>query len=120
MKNVLIADDSTSTLTLLTTVLKKKNVRVETAVNGEEAVQKFKESSPDIVFLDTMMPKMNGLEALREIKSLNPNSIVVMLTALSSTDDIQEASDAGANEYLQKPFQIQNLFSILKKYSIIE
>lgn len=120
MKKVLIADDSVSTLTLLATVLKKKNVNVATAENGEEAIQKFKEFAPDIVFMDNMMPKMNGLDALREIKKLNPSCIGVMLTALSSDEDVQDATEAGAEEYLQKPFEIQKFFSILKKYSIIE
>ncbi|MFA6541026.1 MAG: response regulator [Bacteroidota bacterium] len=119
-KKVLIVDDSAYNRTLLAAILKKKNLQTEIAENGEEAIAKFKELKPDIVFLDNMMPKISGIDALREMKKINPDCIGIMLTALSSMEDVQLAKEAGANGYLLKPFEIEKIYGVLKKFNIIE
>ncbi len=120
MKKVLIADDSSYNRTLLAAILRKKNLQIEMAEDGEDAITKFANVNPDIVFLDNLMPKINGLDALKEMKKIDPNCIGVMLTALSSAEDVQQAEEAGASGYLLKPFDPKKIFDVLKKFNIIE
>lgn len=120
MKKALVVDDSAYNRTLLAAILRKKNLQIEMAEDGEQAVQKFLEFNPDIVFLDYMMPKKNGVEALAEMKKSNPRVIGIMLTAISGEEDVNSAKNAGANGYLLKPVDIQKLYEILKKFNITE
>lgn len=120
MKKALIVDDSAYNRTLLNAILRKKGLVVESSDNGEDAVMKFQSSQPDIVFLDYIMPKKSGVEALSEMKKLNPNFIGVMLTSISSAEDVQAAKAAGANAYILKPYEAEKIYDVLKKYHLTE
>lgn len=120
MKKALIVDDSAYNRTLLNAILRKKGLAVETSDNGEDAVAKFQTGQPDIVFLDYIMPKKSGVQALAEMKKLNPNFIGVMLTSISSAEDVQAAKTAGANAYILKPYEAEKIYDILNKYHLIE
>ncbi len=120
MKKALIVDDSAYNRTLLNAILRKKGLIVETSDNGEDAVAKFSIFQPDIVFLDYIMPKKSGVEALIEMKKINPDFIGVMLTSISATEDVQAAKAAGANGYILKPYEAEKIYEILKKYNLIE
>ena len=85
------------------------------AVNGKEAVEKYKELKPDLVTMDLVMEVMDGIQAIREIKKYDPNALIVAITALGTQDQKSAALDAGAEEYLWKPFSIKNLFDVLEK-----
>ena len=103
---ILIADDEPYILRALSFVLKKEGYNVETARNGQEALEKLKECHPRLLFLDIMMPKKNGYEVCEELKA-NPhlNSVhVIMLTAKGQESDKQTGMQAGADEYMTKPF----------------
>jgi CheY-like chemotaxis protein len=120
MKKALIVDDSVYNRTLLGAILKKKDIETVAAEDGIEAVVKFKESNPDIVFLDIMMPKKNGIEALKEIKQINNKIVAIMVTSVASIEEVQHAKNAGANGYIVKPFDTEKIFSVLRKFGIIE
>lgn len=120
MKKALVVDDSAYNRTLLSAILRKKGIVVETSDNGEDAVAKFNNIQPDIVFLDNIMPKMSGVEALAEMKKINQNFIGIMLTSISAAEDVQAAKVAGANGYILKPYEADKIYEVLKKYKLIE
>jgi CheY-like chemotaxis protein len=102
----------------LNAILRKKGLAVELAENGEDGVQKFTTFQPDIVFLDYIMPKKSGVEALAEMKKMNPNFIGIMLTSISATEDVQEAKAAGASAYILKPYEAEKIYEVLRKYNL--
>ena len=116
---VLIADDHSVVRQGLQTFL-SLDAEIEvvgTAVNGREAVEKVLELQPDVVLLDLMMPEMNGIEATAEIKRLRPQTKVLILTSLLEGDSISGAIKAGANGYLLKNMQSDELCRTIKAAS---
>jgi CheY-like chemotaxis protein len=105
-KKILIVDDEPNVVRTLTFVLKKEGYDVSSAVNGEEAIARVKESKPNLMFLDIMMPKKDGYEVCRELKrDLSLSDIhIVMLSAKGQEADKEKALSVGANEFLSKPF----------------
>ena len=105
-KKILVVDDEPNVVRTLTFVLKKEGYDVSSAVNGEEAIAKVRESKPNLMFLDIMMPKKDGYEVCRELKNdLNLRDIhIVMLSAKGQEADKEMALNAGANEFMTKPF----------------
>ncbi|MDE3057504.1 MAG: response regulator [Bacteroidota bacterium] len=120
MKTALVVDDSPYNRAVLSSILRKKNLKVEIAEDGEKAIELFKKSNPDVVFLDYVMPKMNGVETLRELRKLKPSVIAVMVTSISASEDVEEARTAGANGYVLKPYSAEKIYSILLKFNLIE
>ncbi|MCX8131841.1 MAG: sigma-54 dependent transcriptional regulator [Clostridia bacterium] len=109
MKKILIADDERNMRWILSKNLKEEGFEVIEAVNGEEAFNLFIDREPDMVLLDFRMPVIDGMEALRRIKTINDTIPVIMLTAHGSTDAAVEALKLGALDYLPKPFDIEEL-----------
>jgi len=105
-KKILVVDDEPNVVRTLTFVLKKEGYDVSTAVNGEEALAKVRESKPRLMFLDVMMPKKNGYEVCQELKSdTNLSDIhIVILSAKGQEADREKALSMGANEFITKPF----------------
>ena len=104
-KTVLIADDSKFMRTLLKDMLEKSMFTVLTeAKDGYEAIIKYKVFSPDIVLLDMTMPKVNGLDALKEIQAYDPAATVIMCSALGPRSLITEALHYGAKDFIIKPY----------------
>ncbi|MFP4346288.1 MAG: response regulator transcription factor [Anaerolineales bacterium] len=104
---VLIVDDEAYIRVLLTQTLEEledHGVTLLTASNGREGVETAHERSPALVFLDVMMPYMNGFEACREIKAAHAETYVIMLTAKGQAMDRAQGIEAGADEYINKPF----------------
>ncbi len=120
MKKALIVDDCSYKRTLLNAILRKKGLSVDVSDNGEDAVAKFALFKPDIVFLDYIMPKKSGVEALMEMKKINPDFIGIMLTSISAAEDVQAAKAAGANGYILKPYEADKIYEVLKKHNLIE
>ncbi len=120
MKTALVVDDSPYNRAILSSILRKKNLTVEIAEDGEKAIELFKKSDPDIVFLDYVMPKLNGVETLREIRKLKPSVITIIVTSISASEDVEEARSAGANGYILKPYTLEKIYSILRKFNLIE
>ena len=117
-KRVLIVEDAAYMREMLVEMLEQEEEKYEVvgfAVNGKEAVEKYKELQPDLVTMDLVMEVMDGIQAIREIKKYDPNALIVAITALGTQDQKSAALDAGAEEYLWKPFSIKNLFDVLEK-----
>lgn len=83
--------------------------------DGKEAISLYKKYHPNIIFLDVMMPVMNGIQALREIKKEDSKANVIMVTADNSTDTIKELQKLGATAIIVKPFRIETVFETIKK-----
>lgn len=114
--SALIIDDSAHMRILLSKLLQRNGfATVDLAVNGAEGLQHFKSLNPDVVFLDAIMPEMDGLTALQEIKKLEAQTIVVMTTSLSEKEKVLKFKEAGADYYLLKPFEDKRLVDTLQK-----
>lgn len=115
-QTVLIAEDNPQHLELLETYLEAlPHLRVISAINGEEALAKVHEESPDLVLLDIMMPKMSGFEVCKRIKG-DPKTrdiLVVMVTALNETSDVERAAECGTDDYLAKPVDRKALIDLI-------
>lgn len=105
---VLIADDEPRITKLVSLALSEEGFRVVTASRGEEAVAKAEEVRPDIVLLDIVMPDLDGIEVMRQIRERRPVP-VILLTAKASTADKAKGLDLGADDYLAKPFNPDEL-----------
>lgn len=116
----LIVDDSKFVHVMLSKVFKKLDIDiVGTAFDGIEALELFKKSNPDFVTLDITMPRLNGLRTLVEMKKLNPNIKVVMISSFGPEKILKECIFRGALSFIQKPFSeeeaVKKIHSILKK-----
>ena len=113
---VLIVDDNDMMRTLLRGMLRGENFEVAgEARNGTAAVEMAGRLKPDIVCLDVMMPEMDGLEALRAIRSAQPEMTVVMITANASPDNVKEALENGAAGFIVKPFNAARVLDTLER-----
>ena len=118
MAKILIVDDSRTSRKMLRNILKSNGHEIiDEAVNGQEGVQKFQALKPDVVTLDITMPVVDGVEALKMIKALDPESKVVMVTAAGQKNKMIECIKAGANEFLTKPFEQQEIVDVINKMS---
>lgn len=103
---ILVADDNPSIRGPLCFLLEEEGYDVEVAENGEEALQKVRQSKPDILFLDVMMPLRSGYDVCRAVKA-NPDTkdvYIIILTAKGKSEDKEAGLEAGADEYIFKPF----------------
>ncbi|MTI48546.1 MAG: sigma-54-dependent Fis family transcriptional regulator [Firmicutes bacterium] len=114
-KTILIADDEKNMIWALKKALSKEGYNIISASNGVEALELFSKNVPSLVLLDLKMPKLNGIEALKEMKKSNPEIPVIMLTAHGSAKTAVEAMKIGALDYLSKPFDIEELKIIINK-----
>ena len=98
-------------------MLEKAKYIVEVASDGQEAVEKFKEQEFDLILMDIQMPVMNGFEASEEIRRKNKEVPIIALTAYALKGDRDKCIESGMNDYLAKPYKMQDLYDIIKKYS---
>lgn len=105
-KAILIADDAAFMRMMLKDILGKNGFNiVGEAANGQEAVEKFSECSPDLVTMDITMPQKDGITALKEIMKINPSAKVVMCSAMGQQAMVIESIQAGAKDFIVKPFK---------------
>src|SRR5581483_11660507 len=114
MEKILIVDNEKSMRDFLSIVLKKEGYLVETAEDGDHALKCFEKDIFDLVLTDIKMPRMGGLELLKALKGVSPETVIVMMTAFASTETAIEAMKEGAYDYLTKPFQIDEVKLIIK------
>ena len=114
---ILVADDEEDIKSVLEMFLDVAGYDVVSAYDGLDAIEKIKESKPDLVLMDIMMPLIDGIEVVRQMKA--DDSIkhipVVMLTAASKSDMVDKAMKAGAHDYIQKPFEPEQVQSLIEK-----
>lgn len=106
---VVAVDDDATILELLSTILRLAGVEVATAVDGEAGLALAKVVRPDVVLLDIMMPRMNGYDVCRALKASPTAPKIVMITAMTSTEDELAALAAGADDYIRKPFRPEDI-----------
>lgn len=115
MFKILVVDDDSTLRLAVTSALGEANYQVDQAGDGEEAINKVRAGSYDLILMDVNMPRMNGIEALKQIKGYDPSIIVIMLTAYSNVRDAVEATKEGAYNYLEKPIKAENLVYLIDK-----
>jgi len=112
---ILVVDDAAFMRMMIRDILSKEGYRIEEAVNGRDAVEKYEEVSPDLVTLDITMPEMNGLDALKVIREKDPAARVLMVSAMGQQQMIVDALESGAMDFLVKPFQPTKVLETVKK-----
>ena len=115
MKTVLVAEDEESNYELVRIVLQKRYNLLH-ARNGIEAVTMNEEDHPDLILMDIRMPEMNGLDATRIIKEVNHETPVIALSAYAFEENIREAKAAGCDDFLAKPFRVEDLIETIVHY----
>ena len=115
-KNILICDDAAFMRMMIKDILGKNGYNVAgEAENGLKAVEKFKELSPDLVLMDITMPEMDGIAALKEIKTIDAGAKVIMCSAMGQQAMVIESIQAGAKDFIVKPFQQDRVLEAVKK-----
>ena len=114
MTDILLVDDEPGMLETLTDLLEEFGYNVDSAGNGEEALEKIQDKPYDIVFMDVKMPGINGVETFKEIKKIRPGSVVIMMTAYSVEELLEEAVSEGAYGIMYKPVAIPKALEIIE------
>lgn len=111
---ILLAEDEKSLSKILITIFKKNNYSVDAVFNGEDALYYIETGDYDVAVLDIMMPKMDGITVLKNIRRKGNNIPIIMLTAKTGIDDRVMGLDSGANDYLTKPFDAKELLARIR------
>jgi DNA-binding response OmpR family regulator len=111
---VLLAEDELSLAHIVRESLEESGFEVTLCANGEQALLKYRDKKPDILALDVMMPKMDGFEVARRIRETDKTTPIIFLTARSQPKDVVTGFESGANDYLKKPFSVEELIVRIK------
>jgi DNA-binding NtrC family response regulator len=112
---ILVVDDNEDLLETFAMILKRRGFFVETAGNGASAVAKFENQSFDVALMDIVMPEMNGVEAFRKIKEIQPGATIILMTAYSDQELIQMARQEGVRHIVHKPIRVEQLIELITK-----
>ena len=115
MANILIVDDEQSYRQLLTLVFEQQGDTIRTAMNGRQALDLLAAATADIIISDVKMPDMDGIEMLRSVRETLPDLGVILMTAFASVETAREAFKLGADDFIQKPFDVEELKLIVRK-----
>ena len=116
--SIMLVDDSAFMRNMLKKLVEDAGAQVVgQASDGGEGITKYGELHPDLVFMDIMMPNVNGIEALKGIMAQDKNAKIVMCTSVGQDKIVNEAVEAGASDFIIKPFTKEDVESIIKKYS---
>lgn len=111
---VLLVEDEETLAMIIKDTLEGQNFIINTATDGEEGLRLFFDLRPDVLVADVMMPRMDGFEMVRRIRQTDKYTPVLFLTARSAINDVVEGFELGANDYLKKPFGMQELIVRIK------
>lgn len=109
MAKLLVVDDESEICDFLRGFFQERGYDVRTAQSGDEALQEIERDKPDVMLLDIKMPGKDGLEVLREVKRRKPDVRVIMVTALETSEKIEQAMRLGADNYITKPLSLDYL-----------
>jgi DNA-binding NtrC family response regulator len=112
---VLVVDDEEALRYLLSTELAAEGYEVETAGDGDEAIEAIKQKDYDVVLLDIKMPRVDGFEVLKFIKQNKPEIKVIMLTAYADVKNAIEALKLGASDFVSKPYDLQDILTSINR-----
>ncbi len=115
MSKLLIVDDEQSYRQLLTLVFESDGHQIRTAMNGREALEMLEAEPAEVIITDVRMPDMDGIELLRHVRESHPDTGFVLMTAFATVDTAREAFKLGADDFIQKPFDVEELKIIVKK-----
>ncbi|NLB88607.1 MAG: response regulator [Syntrophomonadaceae bacterium] len=115
-KRILIVDDAAFMRMMIKDILVKNGYEVVgEAENGQVAVDKYTELKPDLVTMDITMPEMDGIAAVKEIKAIDPNACIIMCSAMGQQSMVIDAIQAGARDFIVKPFQPERVLEAVSK-----
>ena len=115
-KNILIVDDAAFMRMMIKDILSKNGYTVAgEAENGVKAVEKYNEVKPDLVLMDITMPEKDGIQALKEIKAIDPKAQVIMCSAMGQQAMVIESIQAGAKDFIVKPFAADRVLEAVRK-----
>jgi len=114
--SVLLVDDDVRNIFAITSVLERYKMQVAYAENGKKGIEILRDSKPDVVLMDVMMPEMDGYETMREIRKIPEFSAlpIIALTAKAMKGDREKCIEAGASDYITKPVETEQLLSLLR------
>lgn len=115
MKKILVVDDNEELRANLAEVLKGAGYHTDEAATGREAIEKASAEEFHAILLDLMMPKMNGIAALSELRRICPWTKIIMITAFATVENAIDAIKKGASDYLSKPFKIEDILSVISR-----
>ncbi|HOV53325.1 MAG TPA: chemotaxis protein CheY [Fervidobacterium sp.] len=116
MARVLVVDDAAFMRMMLKDILTKGGHEVVgEAANGLEAIERYKELKPEVVTMDITMPEMNGIDAIKEIRKIDPNATIIVCSAMGQQAMVIEAIQAGAKDFIVKPFQAGRVIEAIQK-----
>ncbi|GAB6167725.1 response regulator [Clostridium carnis] len=116
MTKVLIVDDAAFMRMMIKDILQKNGFEVVgEASNGIEAVNLYKKENPDVVTMDITMPDMDGIEAVKEIRSFDAGAKIIMCSAMGQQSMVMDAIKAGAKDFIVKPFQADRVLEAIRK-----
>lgn len=115
MAKILVVDDAQFLRLRISKMLNQSGHDTLEAENGKRAVELYQSDHPDVVLMDVTMPEMDGLDALKHIRTFDANARVVMLTALGQESVVLEAIRAGAKDFVVKPFEASRVLSAINK-----
>jgi two-component system chemotaxis response regulator CheY len=114
MARIMIADDSDAIRLVLGDILSIDNHEITAqAINGEDAIEKFFQTNPDVLLLDLAMPKKDGLQVVKEIMAKKPSAKIILITASDNQAVIKQCMDAGATAYISKPFDFDHVLKLI-------
>ena len=115
-RNVLVCDDAAFMRMMIKDILTKNGYNIAgEAENGVKAIEKYNELKPDLVLMDITMPEMDGIQALKKIKEADAKATVIMCSAMGQQAMVIEAIQAGARDFIVKPFQADRVLEAVKK-----
>ncbi|WZL74854.1 response regulator [Clostridiaceae bacterium 35-E11] len=115
-KGILVVDDAAFMRMMIKDVLTKYGYEIlGEAENGAKAIEKYKELKPELIIMDITMPEVDGIQAVKEIKKIDPNAKIVMCSAMGQQAMVIEAIQAGASDFIVKPFQADRVIEAVKK-----
>lgn len=110
---ILVVDDNEDLVETFAIILKRRGYEVQTACDGVAAVDKFKEQNFDVTLMDIVMPDMNGVDAFKKIRQIQPEASIILMTAYSDEELIRAAADEGVTCIIQKPIRIDMLIKLI-------
>lgn len=115
-KGILIVDDAAFIRTMLKDILTENGFNVaDRAENGAEAIEKYKKLQPELVIMDIIMPEIDGIQAVKEIKKMDPNAKIIMCSAVGQQTMVNEAMQAGARDFVIKPFKAERIIEAVRR-----
>ncbi len=109
----MVVEDEGVANELLSSTFKNFFSEVSSAFNGKEALEMFERLQPDIIFVDIVMPEMDGIELSRKIREMNPNQIIIVISASNDIQKISESIEIGVNSFIQKPIDTKKIIELL-------